>query len=102
MPAMVRRQYPEVTLTHGHEHTPSGGAAPQAELDGRVRQPDPRSVAAAAADAGANGRESQATIGSAWRYTGKALVTAMISVSRTFTAQARANPPRSSKPYSSS
>lgn len=55
MPAMVRRQYPEVTLTHGHEHTPSGGAAPQAELDGRVRQPDPRSVAAAAADAGANG-----------------------------------------------
>ena len=48
------------------------------------------------------GRESQATIGSAWRYTGKALATAMISVSRTFTAQARANQPRSSKPYSSS
>ncbi len=47
-------------------------------------------------------RESQTTIGSAWKYTGKALVAAMISVSRTYTAQARANPPRSSKPYSSS
>jgi hypothetical protein len=47
-------------------------------------------------------RESQATIGSAWKYTGQALAAAMISVSRTFASQARANPPRSSKPYRSS
>jgi hypothetical protein len=48
------------------------------------------------------GPESLATVGSAWKYTGKALVAAMISVSRTFTTQARAIPPQSSKPYSSS
>jgi uncharacterized membrane protein len=42
-------------LTHGYENPPATGNAPQAELDGGVRQPDPRSVAAAAADAGPNG-----------------------------------------------
>jgi hypothetical protein len=47
-------------------------------------------------------QDSQATIGSAWRDTGKALAAAMIRVGRTFMPQPSANPPRSSKPYSSS
>ena len=47
-------------------------------------------------------QDSQATIGSAWRDTGKALAAAMIRVGRTFMPQPPANPTRSSKPYSSS
>jgi hypothetical protein len=47
-------------------------------------------------------RQSHSTMGNAWKNTGQALVAAMISVSRTFTSQARENLPQSSRRSSSS